>query len=59
MREWALQRWPEDSQVDLAHELPRLKAQIKLDREAEEARLPDSEAAALLEGETFAKQELR
>lgn len=56
MQDWALQRWAEDTQVDLARELPRLKALIKIEREAEEARCLDSEAA-FLEGETFAKQE--
>ena len=37
MRDWALTRWPENTQVDLAKELVRLKAEIKLQREAEEA----------------------
>ncbi|KAH6909563.1 g2/mitotic-specific cyclin cdc13 [Coprinopsis sp. MPI-PUGE-AT-0042] len=60
MRKWALARWEEDTQVDLARELPRLKALIKLDREAEEAHCADSEAA-FLEGdhESFVKQERR
>ncbi|TFK41671.1 cyclin-like protein, partial [Crucibulum laeve] len=39
MREWALDRWPESTQVDLMKELPRIKAEIKLEREAEELRL--------------------
>ena len=36
MREWALDRWPENTQVDLPKELLRLKAEIKLQREIEE-----------------------
>lgn len=32
MREWALRRWPEGTQVHLADELPRLKAEIRLVR---------------------------
>ncbi|PPR02261.1 hypothetical protein CVT24_011610 [Panaeolus cyanescens] len=36
MREWALQRWSEGQQVELEDELFRLKAEIKLMREAEE-----------------------
>lgn len=36
MREWALERWSEGQQVDLEKELFRLKAEIKLIREAEE-----------------------
>lgn len=39
MREWALERWTEGSLIDLTHELPRIKAEIKLDREQEELRL--------------------
>ena len=36
MRTWALTRWPENTQVDLAEELPRLKVEIKLHREEQE-----------------------
>lgn len=36
MREWALDRWPENTQVDLSKELLRLKAEIKIEREIEE-----------------------
>lgn len=36
MRTWALTRWPENTQVDLAQELPRLKVEIKLHREEQE-----------------------
>jgi len=36
MREWALDRWPENAQVDLSKELLRLKAEIKIEREVEE-----------------------
>jgi G2/mitotic-specific cyclin 1/2 len=38
MREWALQRWSESTQVHLAKELPRLKMEIGDEREAEEQR---------------------
>jgi len=37
MREWALDRWSESTQVDLSKELCRIKAEIKLEREEEEA----------------------
>jgi hypothetical protein len=37
MREWALDRWSESTQVDLSKELSRVKAEIKLEREEEEA----------------------
>ncbi|KAF8899815.1 cyclin-like protein [Gymnopilus junonius] len=37
MRDWALERWTENTQVDLAKELLRIKAEIKLQRETEEA----------------------
>lgn len=33
MREWALQRWEQDEQVDLQAELPSLKALIRAARE--------------------------
>ncbi|KAF8962304.1 cyclin-like protein [Flammula alnicola] len=36
MREWALDRWAENTQVDLAKELVRIKAEIKIEREMEE-----------------------
>lgn len=45
MREWALDRWPEDAQIDLVQELPRLKIDIQLTREAEELRLQHEEDA--------------
>jgi len=41
MREWALDRWQEQTQVNLSKELVRLKAEIKIQREAEEALLHD------------------
>lgn len=37
MRNWALERWAENTQVDLAKEIVRIKAEIKLQRETEEA----------------------
>jgi G2/mitotic-specific cyclin 1/2 len=43
MREWALDRWQEQTQVNLSKELARLKAEIKIQREAEEALLHDRE----------------
>ena len=36
MREWSLDRWAENTQVDLTKELFRLKAEIKVERMAEE-----------------------
>jgi len=36
MREWALDRWPENAQVELSSELYRMKAEIKIEREIEE-----------------------
>lgn len=48
MREWALDRWPEDTQVDLVQELPRLKIDIRLAREAEELRLQQEEEDVLV-----------
>jgi len=44
MREWALARWPENHHVDLARELPRIKAMIKLQREMAESQCFESEA---------------
>ena len=39
MREWALQRWPENTQVYLAKELLTLKMEIRNEREAEARRM--------------------
>ncbi|KAF8651588.1 hypothetical protein AX16_004704 [Volvariella volvacea WC 439] len=39
MREWALSRWPEGTRVHLADELPRIKAEIRIEREDEEKRV--------------------
>ncbi|RDB30369.1 G2/mitotic-specific cyclin cdc13 [Hypsizygus marmoreus] len=39
MRDWALTRWEEGTQVNLYKELPRLKAEIRLERQAEELRM--------------------
>lgn len=41
MRDWALNRWSENEQVDLVNELPRLKAEIKVQREIEEQALQE------------------
>ncbi|KDR72521.1 hypothetical protein GALMADRAFT_228812 [Galerina marginata CBS 339.88] len=43
MRDWALNRWEESMQVDLVAELCRLKADIKIQREQEEAAQVGSE----------------
>ncbi|KAF9445675.1 hypothetical protein P691DRAFT_795336 [Macrolepiota fuliginosa MF-IS2] len=45
MREWALDRWPEETQVNLAHELPRLKVEIRIEREQMERQLQAEQAA--------------
>ncbi len=34
MRHWVLERWPEDAQVDLVGELPTLKAENRMMRQA-------------------------
>lgn len=39
MREWALDRWAEETQVNLARELPRLKIEIRIEREQMERQL--------------------
>ena len=36
MRRWALERWAESTTVDLAADLPSLKEDIRLEREARE-----------------------
>ncbi|KAJ3508562.1 hypothetical protein NLJ89_g5687 [Agrocybe chaxingu] len=41
MRDWALSRWAEGTQVDLSKELLRLKAEIKVEREMVEAALEE------------------
>ncbi|CAA7268428.1 unnamed protein product [Cyclocybe aegerita] len=41
MRDWALSRWAEGTQVDLSKELLRLKAEIKIEREMVEAALEE------------------
>lgn len=46
MRKWALERWNEGVQVDLSKELPRLKVEIRLEREAEELRQQQEESEA-------------
>jgi hypothetical protein len=46
MRKWALERWNEGTQVDLSKELPRLKVEIRLEREAEELRLQQEDSEA-------------
>lgn len=43
MREWALDRWAEDTQVNLAQELPRLKVEIRIEREQMERQLQQEE----------------
>jgi G2/mitotic-specific cyclin 1/2 len=46
MREWALQRWSESTQVYLARELPRLKMDIRNEREAEARRQLEQDSEA-------------
>lgn len=45
MREWALDRWSEETQVNLAQELPRLKVEIRIEREQMERQLQAEQAA--------------
>ncbi|PFH48087.1 hypothetical protein AMATHDRAFT_6127 [Amanita thiersii Skay4041] len=44
MREWVLERWPEETHVDLSKELPRLKAEIRISRQAAALRRQGFEA---------------
>jgi hypothetical protein len=46
MREWALDRWQEETQVNLAQELPRLKVEIRIEREQMEPQLQTDGAEA-------------
>lgn len=58
MREWALDRWAEGTQVDLSKELPRMKAEIRVERETEELRLLQEESEAeRLEAEAVKAEE--
>jgi hypothetical protein len=59
MREWALDRWTEGAQIDLSKELYRLKAEIKLEREAEEAAQLLREDSKDLAADYAALQQLR
>ena len=59
MREWALDRWTEGTQIDLTKELCRIKAEIKLEREAEEAAQLLREDSRDLAAEYAALQQLR
>ncbi len=54
-----LDRWLEGTQVDLAKELCRMKAEIKLEREAEEAAQLLREDSKDLAAEYAALQQLR
>lgn len=49
MREWALDRWSESTQVDLTKELLRLKAEIKIEREVEEQAQQERDQKELIE----------
>lgn len=49
MREWALDRWSENTQVDLTKELLRLKAEIKIEREVEEQAQQERDQKELVE----------
>ena len=59
MREWALDRWQESMQVDLSKELSRIKAEIKLEREEEEAARLMREDSKDLAADYAALQQLR
>lgn len=59
MREWALDRWSESTQVDLSKELCRLKAEVKLEREEEEAAHLMRENTKDLAADYAALQQLR
>lgn len=49
MRTWALERWPENTIVDLAEELPSLKALIRAQRERAIAAGIDPDAIDIME----------
>jgi len=49
MREWALDRWSENTQVDLTKELLRIKAEIKIEREVEELAQQERDQKELIE----------
>ena len=49
MREWALDRWSENTQVDLKKELIRIKAEIKIEREVEERAQQERDQKELVE----------
>lgn len=59
MREWALNRWPENTQIDLSKELVRLKAEIKLQREIDEAALQEHYGAEELDDDCQDLTDLR
>lgn len=49
MRSWARERWPENTQVSLAEELPSLKALIRAQRERAIAAGIDPDAIDIME----------
>lgn len=49
MREWALDRWSENTQIDLTKELLRIKAEIKIEREVEELAQQERDQKELIE----------
>jgi hypothetical protein len=49
VRSWALERWPENTQVNLAEELPLLKALIRAQRERATAAGIDPDAIGIME----------
>ena len=49
MRSWALERWPENTSVNLAEELPSLKALIRAQRERAIAAGIDPDAIDMME----------
>ena len=59
MREWALDRWSESTQVDLSKEMCRLKAEIKLERDEEEEAQLMREDSRDLAADYAALQQLR
>ena len=47
MREWCLNRWPENSTVDFAKDLPIIKAEIRMSNAEEEMRLREEQSQGL------------
>ena len=59
MRAWAVDRWGEGTQVNISSELYRLKAEIKVERETEEAAMLVREDSRDLAADYAVLQQIR